>query len=121
MLPCATLSSIIGQGVMVISLLFLFHYADFSCLVDAVNTFEAAVNAIEANNTAITAITQQFLAGLNVIAYTESIRAQTFQLRGCLAPAEEDKDDNNGKDEEYEAPDDIAEGESGPSKKRKHK
>ncbi|PBK80347.1 hypothetical protein ARMGADRAFT_1092296 [Armillaria gallica] len=88
---------------------------------DAVNTFEAAVNAIEANNAAITAITQQFLAGLNVIAHTDSIRAQTFHLRGCLAPVEEEEEANNGEGEEDKAPDDIAEGESGPSKKWKHR
>ncbi|PBK92316.1 hypothetical protein ARMGADRAFT_1081099 [Armillaria gallica] len=88
---------------------------------DAVNTFEAAVNAIEANNTAIAVITQQYLAGLSVFAHTDNIHAQTFHLRGCLAPIEENEDDHDSKDEEYEAPDDVAEGESSPSKKRKSK
>ncbi|KAK0216722.1 hypothetical protein EDD85DRAFT_798158 [Armillaria nabsnona] len=88
---------------------------------DMVNTFEATVNTIKANNTAIAVITQQFLAGLNVIAYTNSIRAQTFHLCGCLAPIDEDEDDNDGEDEEYEAPDNVAEGISGPSRKQKNK
>ncbi|PBK98333.1 hypothetical protein ARMGADRAFT_1075193 [Armillaria gallica] len=88
---------------------------------DAVNTFEAAVNAIEANNTAIAMLTQQYLAGLNIMAHTDSICAQMFQLRGCLAPVDGEEEDNDGEGEEDEAPDDVAEGESGPSKKRKHK
>ncbi|PBK89133.1 hypothetical protein ARMGADRAFT_1084215 [Armillaria gallica] len=87
---------------------------------DAVNTFEAAVNAIEANSAAITVITQQFLAGLDIIVHTDNIRAQTFQLRGCLAPVEEDEE---FADEELEnkAPDDVAEGIAGPSQKKKGK
>ncbi|PBK79424.1 hypothetical protein ARMGADRAFT_1093130 [Armillaria gallica] len=98
------------------------HYSKLPCKgSDAVNTFEAAVNAIEANNTAIAVLTQQYLAGLNVIAHTDSIHAQTFQLRGCLAAIEENEDDHDSKDEEYKAPDDVAEGESGPSKKQKHR
>ncbi|KAK0245028.1 hypothetical protein EDD85DRAFT_943404 [Armillaria nabsnona] len=88
---------------------------------DAINTFEAAVNAIDANNTAIAAITQQFLAGLNVIAHTDSIRAQAFHLHSCLASVKEDEDDNGDEDEEYEVPNAVAEGVAGPSKKRKHK
>ncbi|KAK0224835.1 hypothetical protein EDD85DRAFT_959076 [Armillaria nabsnona] len=88
---------------------------------DAVNTFEATVNAIEANNTAISAITQQFLAGLKVITHTNSICAQASHLRRCLNPIEEEEDDNNGDGEEDEAPDNIAKGVAGPSKKRKHK
>ncbi|PBK90677.1 hypothetical protein ARMGADRAFT_1082413 [Armillaria gallica] len=88
---------------------------------NAVNTFEAALNTIKANNAAIAEITQQYLAGLNIIAHTDSIRAQMFQLRGCLAPVDGDEEDNDGEGEEDEAPDDVAEGESGPSKKRKHK
>ncbi|KAK0222657.1 hypothetical protein EDD85DRAFT_796187 [Armillaria nabsnona] len=86
---------------------------------DAVNAFEAAVNAIEANNTAIAAITQQFLVGLNVIAHTDSIRAQTFNLRGCLTPVDEDNDDDADLASEDEAPDDVLEGITGPSKKTK--
>ncbi|PBK79451.1 hypothetical protein ARMGADRAFT_1093124 [Armillaria gallica] len=88
---------------------------------DAVNTFESALNAIEANNTAVSLITQQYLAGLSVVAHTDSICAQLFHLCGCLAPVEDEEDDNNDEGEEDEAPDDVAEGESGPSKKRKHR
>ncbi len=89
--------------------------------VAAVNTFEGALNTIETNNAAIAAITQQYLVGLSVSVHVESIRAQTFHLRGCLAPIEEEEEDNDGEDEEDDMPDDVAEGESGPSKKRKHK
>ncbi|PBK91175.1 hypothetical protein ARMGADRAFT_1081946 [Armillaria gallica] len=88
---------------------------------DAVNTFEATVNAIEANNAAIATITQQYLAGLSVFAHTDNIHAQTFHLHRCLAPIEENEDDHNSEDEEYEAPDDVAEGVAGSSKKRKVK
>ncbi|PBK82427.1 hypothetical protein ARMGADRAFT_1090291 [Armillaria gallica] len=87
----------------------------------AVNTFEGALSTIEVNNTAMTTITQQYLAGLNIITHTDSIRAQTFHLCGCLAPVEEEEKANDGEGEEDEAPDDIAEGESGPSKKQKHR
>ncbi len=87
----------------------------------AVNTFEGALNTIETNNAAIAAITQQYLVGLSVSTHVESIRAQTFHLRGCLAPVEEEEDEADGEEEDSEAPDDVAEGESGPSKKRKHR
>ncbi len=99
----------------------LFYCADFSSFVDAVNTFEGALNAIEANNAAISELTQQYLAGLSIFAHTDSIRTQASRLRGCLDPIEEEEDDNNDEGEEDEAPDDVAEGESGPSKKRKHR
>ncbi|PBK80330.1 hypothetical protein ARMGADRAFT_1092343 [Armillaria gallica] len=87
---------------------------------DAVNTFEATINAIEANSAAITAITQQFLAGLNVIAHTNNIHAQTFQLRRCLAPVVEDEEVAD-EESENEAPNDVAEGIAGPSQKKKGK
>ncbi|PBK91805.1 hypothetical protein ARMGADRAFT_1081221 [Armillaria gallica] len=89
---------------------------------DAVNTFESTLNAIEVNNIAIAVITQQFLAGLNVVAHTDSIRAQASRLRGCLDPVEEDEDEeDDGQDAEDKAPDNVAEGISGPSKKGKNK
>ncbi|PBK90126.1 hypothetical protein ARMGADRAFT_1032708 [Armillaria gallica] len=88
---------------------------------DVVNTFKGALNAIEANNTTISLITQQYLAGLSVVTHTNSIRAQMFQLHECLAPIEEDEDNHDSEDEEYEALDDVAEGVAGSSKKRKHK
>ncbi len=99
----------------------LFFCADFSPFIDAVNSFEGALNAIEANNAAISEITQQYLAGLSVLAHTDNIHAQAFNLRGCLTPVEEEEEEADGEDEEDEAPSDVAEGESGPSKKRKHK
>ncbi|PBK81677.1 hypothetical protein ARMGADRAFT_1091077 [Armillaria gallica] len=88
---------------------------------DTVNTFEATLNAIEANNAAITEITQQYLAGLSLFTHTDNIHAQASHLRGCLDSIEEGEDDNNDESEEDEVPDDIAEGESSPSKKRKHR
>ncbi len=102
-------------------ILFCLCCADFSLFVDAVNTFESALNAIEANSTAISLISQQYLAGLSVLTHTNSIHAQTFNLCGCLAPVEEEKEDNDGKGEEDKALDDVAEGESSPSKKQKHR
>ncbi|PBK89504.1 hypothetical protein ARMGADRAFT_1083491 [Armillaria gallica] len=87
---------------------------------DAVNTFEATINAIKANSAAITAITQQFLVGLNVIAHTDNICAQMFQLHGCLAPVEEDEEVAD-KESEDEAPNDVTEGIAGPSQKKKGK
>ncbi|PBK80343.1 hypothetical protein ARMGADRAFT_1092290 [Armillaria gallica] len=88
---------------------------------NAVNTFEAALNAIEANNAAIAEITQQYLADLSLFVHTDNIRAQASRLHGCLDSIEEGEDNNNDESEEDEAPDDVAEGESGPSKKRKHR
>ncbi|KAK0236851.1 hypothetical protein EDD85DRAFT_952791 [Armillaria nabsnona] len=88
---------------------------------DVVNTFEGALNTIEANNTAISVITQQYLAGLSVVMHTNSIHAQTFYLRRCLAPVDEDEDINDSKDLEDKVPDTVAEGVAGPSKKQKHK
>ncbi|PBK79150.1 hypothetical protein ARMGADRAFT_1041004 [Armillaria gallica] len=87
---------------------------------DAVNTFESALNAIEVNNAAIAAITQQFLAGLNVVAHTDSIRAQASRLRGCLYPVEDEADEEDNEDDgEADVPDDVAEGVAGPSTKKK--
>ncbi|PBK94599.1 hypothetical protein ARMGADRAFT_1078483 [Armillaria gallica] len=87
---------------------------------EAVNTFEAAINAIEVNNAAVSEITQQYLAGLSVVAHTDSIRAQVLRLRGCLAPVEDEADKENDKDDgEDDAPDDVAEGVAGPSMKKK--
>ncbi|KAK0238234.1 hypothetical protein EDD85DRAFT_952416 [Armillaria nabsnona] len=88
---------------------------------DAVNSFESALNAIEANSTTISLVTQQYLAGLSVLAHTNSICAQTFNLRRCLTPVEEEEEDNDGEGEKYEAPSDVAEGESGPSRQQKHR
>ncbi|PBK96024.1 hypothetical protein ARMGADRAFT_1077535 [Armillaria gallica] len=113
------------------------HYSKLPCKVDgvaalnpvehycpkgyaAVNTFEGALNAIEANNAAISEITQQCLVGLSVIAHTDSIRAQALRLRGCLAPVEDEADEENDEDDgEDDAPDDVAEGVAGPSTKKK--
>ncbi len=105
----------------IFSSLFYFTVLTFLFFVDAVNTFESALNAIEANNAAISELTQQYLVGLSIFAHTDSIRTQASRLHGCLGPIEEEEDDNDGEEEEFEAPDAIAEGESGPSKKQKHK
>ncbi|PBK89505.1 hypothetical protein ARMGADRAFT_1083492 [Armillaria gallica] len=94
-----------------------YHPKDY----DSINTFESILNAIDVNNEAILSITQQYLSGLNIQAHSESIRIQMLRLRECLDPVEKDEEDNDGKDDDDEAPDDVAEGESGPSKKRKHK
>ncbi|KAK0245021.1 hypothetical protein EDD85DRAFT_943382 [Armillaria nabsnona] len=91
---------------------------------DTVNTFEAALNVIEANNAAIFSITQQYLAGLSVVAHTDSIRAQMSHLRGCLDFIESEEDGEDGKEEsdaKHVAPKDIAEGVAGPLSKKKHK
>ncbi|PBK80349.1 hypothetical protein ARMGADRAFT_1092315 [Armillaria gallica] len=83
---------------------------------DTVNTFESALNAIEANNTTVSLITQQYLASLSVVAHTDSIRAQLFHLCGCLAPVKDEEDGEDGKDDDDdgEAPEDVAEGVAGP-------
>ncbi|KAK0421584.1 hypothetical protein EV421DRAFT_1747224 [Armillaria borealis] len=111
------------------------HYAKQPCKVDgesslnlvshyrpkgynAINTFESALNAIEINNAAISSIAQQFLAGLNVSAHTESIRVQMSRLRECLNPVEKVVEGEDNGDEDVE---DVAEGVAGPSKKRKAK
>ncbi|SJL16879.1 uncharacterized protein ARMOST_20409 [Armillaria ostoyae] len=80
---------------------------------DAINTFESALNAIEINNAAISSIAQQFLAGLNVSAHTESIRVQMSRLRECLNPVEKVVEEEG--DSEVE---EVAEGVAGPSKKK---
>ncbi|PBK59853.1 hypothetical protein ARMSODRAFT_1027050 [Armillaria solidipes] len=87
---------------------------------DAINTFESALNAIEINNAAISSIAQQYLAGLNVSAHSESIRVQMSRLRECLNPVEKvvEEEDNGDEDVEVEA---VAEGVAGPSKKKKAK
>ncbi|PBK58924.1 hypothetical protein ARMSODRAFT_983439 [Armillaria solidipes] len=107
------------------------HYAKQPCEVDgevalnpvshyrpkgykAINTFESALNAIEVNNAAVTSLVQQFLAGLNVLSHTESIRVQSSCLRECLNPVEEVV----AADEDSEV-ESVAEGVAGPSKKKK--
>ncbi|SJL17303.1 uncharacterized protein ARMOST_20852 [Armillaria ostoyae] len=82
------------------------HYAKQPCKVDgkvalnpvshyrlkgykAINTFESALNAIEVNNATVTSLVQQFLAGLNVLSHTESIRIQSLCLHECLNPVKE--------------------------------
>ncbi|SJL06605.1 uncharacterized protein ARMOST_09947 [Armillaria ostoyae] len=109
------------------------HYAKQPCKVDgkvtlnpvshyhpkgykAINTFESALNAIEVNNTTVTSLVQQFLAGLNVLLHTESIRVQSSRLRECLNLVEEVVVDDE--DSEME---EVAEGVVGPSKKKKSK
>ncbi|PBK87480.1 hypothetical protein ARMGADRAFT_1085503 [Armillaria gallica] len=87
---------------------------------DAVNTFEATINAIEVNNAAVTAITHQYLASLNIFTHTDSIRAQASRLRGCLYPVADEADEEDNEDDgEADAPDDVAEGVAGPSTKKK--
>ncbi|SJL08191.1 uncharacterized protein ARMOST_11554 [Armillaria ostoyae] len=106
------------------------HYAKQPCEVDgevalnpvlhyrpqgykAINTFESALNAIEVNNATITSLTQQFLAGLNVLSHTESIRVQSSRLRECLNPVEEVVEEED--DSEVE---EVIEEVAGPSKKK---
>ncbi len=99
----------------------MFHCADFS-FVDVVNTFEATLNTIKANNAEITAITQQYLVGLSILTHTNNIRAQASCLCRCLDPIKDEEDEeHDGEESDNEAPNNVAEGVSGPSKKRKHK
>ncbi|PBK68364.1 hypothetical protein ARMSODRAFT_1019924 [Armillaria solidipes] len=107
------------------------HYAKQPCKVDgevmlnpvshyrpkgykAINTFESALNTIEVNNAAVTSLVQQFLAGLNVLSHTESIRVQSSCLCKCLNPVEEVVVADE--DSEVES---VAEGVVGPLKKKK--
>ncbi|SJL18945.1 uncharacterized protein ARMOST_22548 [Armillaria ostoyae] len=83
---------------------------------EAINTFESTLNAIEVNNAAVTSLVQQFLAGLDVLLHTESIRIQSSHLHKCLNPVEEViADDEDNEVEE------VAEGVVGLSKKKKLK
>ncbi|KAK0432573.1 hypothetical protein EV421DRAFT_1742212 [Armillaria borealis] len=84
---------------------------------DVINTFESTLNAIEINNTAISLIAQQYLAGLNVSAHSKSICIQMSRLHECLNPIEKvvEEEDNGDEDVKVEA---VAEGVAGPSKKK---
>ncbi|SJL06230.1 uncharacterized protein ARMOST_09566 [Armillaria ostoyae] len=108
------------------------HYAKQPCKVDGevalnpvshyrpqgykdINAFENSLNTIDQNNAAIASLAQQFLAGLNVLSHTESIRVQSSRLRECLDPVETVVEDEDSEVEE------VAEGVAGPSKKKKLK
>ncbi|PBK86481.1 hypothetical protein ARMGADRAFT_1086660 [Armillaria gallica] len=92
---------------------------------DVISTFESTLITIEANNAAISEITQQYLASLSLFVHMDNIHAQASRLCCCLDPVEDEEDEEDygedGADTEHEAPDDVAEGISGPSKKKKSK
>ncbi|PBK62358.1 hypothetical protein ARMSODRAFT_980815 [Armillaria solidipes] len=100
------------------SLNLVYHYRPKGY--DMINMFESALNTIEINNAAISSIAQQYLAGLNVSAHSESIRIQMSHLRECLNPIEKvvEEEDNGDEDVEVEV---VAKGVVGPSKKKKSK
>ncbi|PBK90861.1 hypothetical protein ARMGADRAFT_1082601 [Armillaria gallica] len=86
---------------------------------DAVNTFEGTLNAIETNNATISELTQQYLAGLSIFMHMDSIQAQASHLCGCLYPIEDEDEEDGEEDDDGEAPEDVAEGVTGPSKQKK--
>ncbi|KAG7439558.1 uncharacterized protein BT62DRAFT_938861 [Guyanagaster necrorhizus] len=65
----------------------------------AINAFEGELNALEQSISATASLTQQYLAGLNVLAHTQNVRAQVSRLRECLlSPIEFDEDNEDEKD-----------------------
>ncbi|KAK0197661.1 hypothetical protein F5146DRAFT_1156390 [Armillaria mellea] len=83
-----------------------------------INAFASALTSLNQSNEAITSSSQQFLAGLNILAHNENIRVQLARLQGCLPSTEgnvsdEGTDIGDGSDD-----DEVKEVEAGPSKKK---
>lgn len=63
-------------------------------------------------------MSQQFLAGLNIIAHNENIRVQLARLHECLLPTEDDENDGDTDNGDGSVEDEVEEGNAGPSKKK---
>ncbi|KAK0215964.1 hypothetical protein EDD85DRAFT_962516 [Armillaria nabsnona] len=110
------------------------HYSKLPCKVNGVpalnpinhyhpksyhtlNTFEGALDTLAQHANSIEDIVINYMAGLNALAQLNSLRVQAGRLHECATFDESDADE----DDDNEAPDDVAEGVAGPSKKRKGK
>ncbi|KAK0236999.1 hypothetical protein EDD85DRAFT_952993 [Armillaria nabsnona] len=81
------------------------------------NAFEGALDTLAQHADSIEDIIVNYMAGLNALAQLNGLWVQAGRLRECATFDESDADE----DDDNEAPDDVAEGVAGPSKKRKGK
>ncbi|KAK0235571.1 hypothetical protein EDD85DRAFT_955151 [Armillaria nabsnona] len=96
------------------------HYTapcDHCKRLETLNAFEGALDTLAQHADSIEDIIVNYMAGLNALAQLNSLRVQAGCLRECATFDESDADE----DDDNEAPDDVAEGVAGPSKKRKGK
>ncbi len=86
------------------------------------NAFEGALDTLAQHADAIEDSIVNYMAGINVLSQLNGLRVQAGRLREC-ANFDGDAEDGAGSDEddEDEAPEDVAEGVAGSSKKRKHR
>ncbi|PBK81125.1 hypothetical protein ARMGADRAFT_1091544 [Armillaria gallica] len=93
---------------------------DFWCICkEALNAFEGALDTLAQHADSIEDIVVNYMAGINTLTQLNGLQVQAGRLRECA-----DFDDNaedGGEGDEDEVPDDVAEGVSGPSKKKKGK
>ncbi|KAK0485605.1 hypothetical protein EDD18DRAFT_1360775 [Armillaria luteobubalina] len=112
------------------------HYAKLPCLVngtkalnplahyrpksyESINAFESSMDTLSQHANALEDIIVNYMTGLDAISQLQGLRSQIGRLRECLGSdsrVEEviEEEDNEGSDV-----DDVAEGEPGPSRKRK--
>ncbi|KAK0238228.1 hypothetical protein EDD85DRAFT_790268 [Armillaria nabsnona] len=86
------------------------------------NAFEGALATLAQHANSIEDIIVNYMAGLNVLSQLNGLRVQAGRLRECATFDESDADeDDDAAEDNNEAPEDVAEGVAGPSRKRKHK
>ncbi len=89
---------------------------------ETLNAFEGALDTLAQHADSIEDIVVNYMAGLNALAQLNGLRVQAGRLRECANFDDGAADGDEGdRDDEDEAPDEVAEGVAGPSKKRKHK
>ncbi|KAK0491745.1 hypothetical protein EDD18DRAFT_1416066 [Armillaria luteobubalina] len=112
------------------------HYAKLPCLVngtkalnplrhyrpqeyESINAFESAMTTLDQHTTALEDIVINFMAGVDALSHLQGVRAQIGQLRHSLGADTRVEEVVEDEDEEGYDADKVAEGEPGPSRKRK--
>ncbi|KAK0506406.1 hypothetical protein EDD18DRAFT_1342707 [Armillaria luteobubalina] len=112
------------------------HYAKLPCLVDgtkalnplahyrpkeyqSLNAFESALTTLTQHANNLEDVVVNYLVGLDAMSQLQGLRTQISHLRECLGSDTRVEEIVEDDDDEGYAADEVAEGEPGPSKKRK--
>ncbi|PBK83042.1 hypothetical protein ARMGADRAFT_1089791 [Armillaria gallica] len=87
--------------------------------VETLNVFEGALDTLAQHADSIEDIVINYMASTNTLTQLNGLRVQARRLHKCANF--DDNAEDGGEGDEDEAPDDVAEGVSGPSKKKKGK
>ncbi|KAK0445255.1 hypothetical protein EV421DRAFT_1734929 [Armillaria borealis] len=85
------------------------------------NTFQGALDTLDQHADALEDQIISYLAGLNALTQLNGLRVQAGRLRKCAVYNEEGNEDNGSKGDDEDEDEVVAEGVTGPSKKKKSK